>query len=228
MGTSNTYHDTSLFSESEQNRLRQFLDGFEDQGSCSPVAPVHLASTSPPSFHATSHRTTNTNSAGGIQINTLFIQPVTSSSSKSSSTSNKKGSKKPYDKQKRRQHSPHSSSSSIASDEAHQLKPRSKASINKKKAVELLSDDQKRANHIASEQKRRANIRIGFEKLVDIVPTLSNGHRSEALILQKSVEHLRQLVESKTLLKEKARKLQLMLGEIPDEDSSEGEIDYDF
>ncbi|KAK4517271.1 uncharacterized protein ATC70_000603 [Mucor velutinosus] len=218
-----TYHNNSLFSESEQNRLRQFLDGLEDQGSSAPVAPVHLSS--PPPFHATSHRT-NTYTAGGIQINTLFIQPVTSSS-KSSSTSNKKGSKKPYDKQKRRQNSPHSSSSSIASDEA-QAKPRSKASTSRKKAVELLSDDQKRANHIASEQKRRANIRIGFEKLVDIVPTLSNGHRSEALILQKSVEHLRQLVESKTLLKEKARKLQLMLGEIPDEDSSEGEIDYDF
>ncbi|KAF1807550.1 helix-loop-helix DNA-binding domain-containing transcription factor [Mucor lusitanicus] len=219
-----TYHDNSLFSESEQNRLRQFLDGFEDQGSSSPVAPVQLSSTSPP-FHAKSPRT-NTNSAGGIQINTLFIQPATSSS-KSSSMSNKKGSKKPYDKQKRRQNSPHSSTSSIASDEA-QLKPRSKGGISKKKTVELLSDDQKRANHIASEQKRRANIRIGFEKLVDIVPTLSNGHRSEALILQKSVEHLRQLVESKTVLKEKARKLQLMLGEIPDEDSSEGEIDYDF
>lgn len=147
--------------------------------------------------------------------------------------SNKKGSKKPYDKQKRRQNSPHSSTSSIASDEA-QLKPRSKGGISKKKTVELLSDDQKRANHIASEQKRRANIRIGFEKLVDIVPTLSNGHRSEALILQKceeqqilmddaqpanillvlAVEHLRQLVESKTVLKEKARKLQLMLGEM--------------
>ncbi|EPB88096.1 hypothetical protein HMPREF1544_05158, partial [Mucor circinelloides 1006PhL] len=144
----------------------------------------------------------------------------------------KKGSKKPYDKQKRQHASSHSSSSSIASDDA-QLKPRSKASISKKKAVELLSDDQKRANHIASEQKRRANIRIGFEKLVDIVPTLSNGHRSEALILQKceellskqniqnanilcvvAVEHLRQLVESKTLLKEKARTLQLMLGEM--------------
>jgi len=195
-------------------------------GSSSPVAPVHLSPTSP--FHTTSN--TNTNTAGGIQINTLFIQSTTSSSRNPANT--KKGSKKPYDKQKRQHASSHSSSSSIASDDA-QLKPRSKASISKKKAVELLSDDQKRANHIASEQKRRANIRIGFEKLVDIVPTLSNGHRSEALILQKceellskqniqnanilcvvAVEHLRQLVESKTLLKEKARTLQLMLGEM--------------
>lgn len=141
-------------------------------GSSSPVAPIQL-STSP--FNPSS----TANAAGGIQINTLFIPP----NSNNAITNNKKGSKKPYDKHKRRQNSPHSSSSSITSEDA-QLKPRSKA-ISKKKAVELLSDDQKRANHIASEQKRRANIRIGFEKLVDIVPTLSNGHRSEALILQK-------------------------------------------
>lgn len=30
--TVETYHHNSLFSESEQNRLHQFLDGFEDQG----------------------------------------------------------------------------------------------------------------------------------------------------------------------------------------------------
>ncbi|ORE02509.1 helix-loop-helix DNA-binding protein, partial [Rhizopus microsporus var. microsporus] len=82
-----------------------------------------------------------------------------------------------------------------------------------KQPHELLTEEQKRANHIASEQKRRANIRIGFEQLVDIVPTLSDGHKSEAMILQKSVEYLRHLVEVKTNLKETARQLQLKLGE---------------
>ncbi|KAI7902113.1 uncharacterized protein BX663DRAFT_486918 [Cokeromyces recurvatus] len=103
-----------------------------------------------------------------------------------------------------------------------------RSKINKKGPHELLSEDQKRANHIASEQKRRANIRIGFEKLVEIVPTLSSGHRSEALILQKSIDHLKQLADLKTTLKAKARELQLILGEIPDEDSSEGELDNNF
>ncbi|KAI8078630.1 uncharacterized protein BX664DRAFT_36239 [Halteromyces radiatus] len=55
----------------------------------------------------------------------------------------------------------------------------------RKPAHELLSEDQKKANHIASEQKRRANIRIGFDQLVDIVPTLNECQRSESLILQK-------------------------------------------
>lgn len=56
---------------------------------------------------------------------------------------------------------------------------------NKKAPHELLTEAEKKANHIASEQKRRQNIRVGFDQLVDIVPTLSQNHRSEAMILQK-------------------------------------------
>ncbi|CAG8559737.1 9302_t:CDS:2 [Acaulospora colombiana] len=55
----------------------------------------------------------------------------------------------------------------------------------KKGNHELLTEAEKKANHIASEQKRRQNIRLGFDQLVEIVPTLSQCHRSEALILQK-------------------------------------------
>lgn len=55
----------------------------------------------------------------------------------------------------------------------------------RKPANELLTEDQKKANHIASEQKRRANIRIGFDQLVELVPNLTDCQRSESLILQK-------------------------------------------
>ncbi|CAO3623848.1 unnamed protein product [Cunninghamella echinulata] len=78
------------------------------------------------------------------------------------------------------------------------------------------------------EQKRRANIRIGFDQLVDIVPTLSECQRSESLILQKSAEYIRQLVDTKNGLRDRVRELQTVLGEVPDEDSSEGEMDYAF
>ncbi|KAG0180385.1 hypothetical protein DFQ29_000780 [Apophysomyces sp. BC1021] len=93
---------------------------------------------------------------------------------------------------------------------------------------ELLSDAQKKANHIASEQKRRANIRIGFDQLVDIVPSLTHCHRSEALILEKSIDYIRQLVDVKCGLNERVRELQIVLGDMPDEDSSEGEMDGSF
>ncbi|KAG1047991.1 hypothetical protein G6F46_008940 [Rhizopus delemar] len=93
---------------------------------------------------------------------------------------------------------------------------------------ELLSEEQKKANHIASEQKRRANIRIGFDQLVHVVPSLDTSHRSEAVILQKciSVEYIKYLINDKNKLKDRARELQMSLGEIPDPDSSEGEMDY--
>jgi len=61
----------------------------------------------------------------------------------------------------------------------------SRGGRSKKGHHELLTEAEKKANHIASEQKRRQNIRLGFDQLVEIVPTLSQCHRSEALILQK-------------------------------------------
>lgn len=43
----------------------------------------------------------------------------------------------------------------------------------------LLSPSQKKANHIQSEQKRRANIRRGYEALCETVPTLREAIRAE-------------------------------------------------
>ncbi|KAF9478312.1 hypothetical protein BDN70DRAFT_860292 [Pholiota conissans] len=43
----------------------------------------------------------------------------------------------------------------------------------------LLSPDQKKANHIQSEQKRRANIRRGYEALCETVPALREAIREE-------------------------------------------------
>ncbi|KAH9856568.1 hypothetical protein C2E23DRAFT_856882 [Lenzites betulinus] len=43
----------------------------------------------------------------------------------------------------------------------------------------LLSPSQKRANHIQSEQKRRANIRRGYEALCEAVPALREAIRAE-------------------------------------------------
>ncbi|EKM58248.1 uncharacterized protein PHACADRAFT_90008, partial [Phanerochaete carnosa HHB-10118-sp] len=43
----------------------------------------------------------------------------------------------------------------------------------------LLSPSQKKANHIQSEQKRRANIRKGYEALCEAVPALREAIRTE-------------------------------------------------
>jgi hypothetical protein len=114
--------------------------------------------------------------SNSIHINSLLLQ--------NASHTKKSSNVKKYQPKRMSPYSPTSSSSTTtcSSDEYNKSK---KSKPSKKITHELLSEDQKRANHIASEQKRRANIRVGFEKLVDIVPTLSSGHRSEALILQK-------------------------------------------
>lgn len=77
----------------------------------------------------------------------------------------------------------HGSSSASSSSEPQSARPQGRRS--RKAPHELLTEAEKKANHIASEQKRRQNIRLGFDQLIEIVPSLSQGNRSEALILQK-------------------------------------------
>ncbi|ORY92302.1 hypothetical protein BCR43DRAFT_498140 [Syncephalastrum racemosum] len=116
-----------------------------------------------------------------------------------------------------------SSSSASASDKQQPRRQRRA----RKAPHELLTEAEKKANHIASEQKRRQNIRLGFDQLIEVVPSLSQGNRSEALILQKSVEHIRHLISQKNDLKDQVRDLQSLLGEsVYEEDSSEDELTY--
>ncbi|OMJ14427.1 Protein max [Smittium culicis] len=69
--------------------------------------------------------------------------------------------------------------------------------------VELLSETQKRANHIASEQRRRHNIRNKYEKLIELVPTLDIMQRSEAVILEKTIEYVKFLILENEILSKK-------------------------
>ncbi|KAJ2928366.1 hypothetical protein H1R20_g8726, partial [Candolleomyces eurysporus] len=50
----------------------------------------------------------------------------------------------------------------------------------------LLSPSQKKANHIQSEQKRRANIRRGYEALCETVPALREAIREEEEEIQRA------------------------------------------
>ncbi|CAJ0758176.1 14402_t:CDS:2 [Entrophospora sp. SA101] len=97
------------------------------------------------------------------------------------------------------------------------------SSSGKKGHHELLTEAEKKANHIASEQKRRQNIRLGFDQLVEIVPTLSQCHRT--------VEYIQQLLMQKNELKDRVKSLQVTLGDPPDhvdDSSSDGELDLIF
>jgi heteromeric Ino2p/Ino4p transcription factor len=70
-----------------------------------------------------------------------------------------------------------------------------------------LSEHEKKANHIASEQKRRQAIREGFDRLTELVPGLEGQGRSESVVLKKTVDHMRAQLEERRKLVEKIEAL---------------------
>jgi heteromeric Ino2p/Ino4p transcription factor len=57
-----------------------------------------------------------------------------------------------------------------------------------------LTEKEKKANHLASEKKRREHIRDQFDRLSNIVPGLEGRARSEGLVLQSTIEYIRKLM----------------------------------
>ncbi|OOF95504.1 hypothetical protein ASPCADRAFT_207983 [Aspergillus carbonarius ITEM 5010] len=70
-----------------------------------------------------------------------------------------------------------------------------------------LTEQEKKNNHIASEQKRRAAIREGFDRLTELVPGLEGQGRSESIVLRKTVDFIQlQLRERQELMAEIERR----------------------
>lgn len=81
--------------------------------------------------------------------------------------------------------------------------------------VSVLTDEQRKAHHIASEQKRRENIRSEFDKIVTLTPTLNElENRSELNILSKSADYIDLLKEENANLIELCRQKGI---EVPNE-----------
>ncbi|KAF2656147.1 hypothetical protein K491DRAFT_692348 [Lophiostoma macrostomum CBS 122681] len=68
-----------------------------------------------------------------------------------------------------------------------------------------LTEAQKKENHIASEKKRREAIREGFDKLASIVPGMEGQGRSEALVLEATLKHMREKIMEREKIIEEAR-----------------------
>lgn len=57
----------------------------------------------------------------------------------------------------------------------------------------FCSTEEKKANHIQSEQKRRQVIRDAFDELTSIVPGLGRAQsKSEAIVLKRTVEYIKE------------------------------------
>ncbi|KAG8951271.1 hypothetical protein FRC04_006510 [Tulasnella sp. 424] len=139
--------------------------------------------------------------------------------------------------------SPRSSSSTSGSGPTPP--PEASSSTGPPKQQQLLTAEQKKLNHIHSEQKRRANIRRGYDALCDVVPALREairaeeaecantgkkrgrgkllgedgekmdgraGPRSESVVLQKTIEHINELLDQRASYLER---LQAAKGVLP-------------
>ena len=69
-----------------------------------------------------------------------------------------------------------------------------------------LTEQEKKNNHIASEQKRRQAIREGFDQIADLTPGMAGQGRSEALVLQAAVVHMRRLMAERSRLVEELKR----------------------
>ena len=94
--------------------------------------------------------------------------------------------------------------STYAPSSASSSSPQPNGKPPRKKRRENLSEQQKRINHITSEQKRRNLIQEGFNEIHSLVPTL-RGQRergdSKSTVLLKTVEYIRELREGNDRLR---------------------------
>ncbi|SPQ18995.1 92dddceb-38ae-45d2-be9d-c299a8d1f4c0 [Thermothielavioides terrestris] len=57
-----------------------------------------------------------------------------------------------------------------------------------------LTPEQRKDNHVASEQKRRMAIRQSFERICELVPGMAGQARSEGPVLEATVMHVKRLL----------------------------------
>ncbi|XP_034548665.1 MLX-interacting protein isoform X2 [Notolabrus celidotus] len=152
----------------------------------------HLAGA--PGFHVVSQQTT---------------QPIVSKvKSYSSSRKNQKASSTVVHSQ------PGSGQGSLCGlDQVHS--PQALISSSSTPLVKSEQNQGRRTTHISAEQKRRSNINIGFKTLCDMVPALkSQSNISNAVTLQKTVDHIGKLQQERQQLQEEVKRLREEIEEL--------------
>ncbi|PFX19354.1 Carbohydrate-responsive element-binding protein [Stylophora pistillata] len=77
--------------------------------------------------------------------------------------------------------------------------------------------EHRRISHITAEQKRRGNIKMGFDQLMSLVPSLAsqrNSKVSKATVLQKTVEYTTKLQRERQTMQEEAELLRKQIQDL--------------
>ncbi|KAL8319099.1 hypothetical protein RB597_006068 [Gaeumannomyces tritici] len=98
-----------------------------------------------------------------------------------------------------------SSAETPTSDVAAGKRRKSNANGAAKPPRENLTDEQKRENHIRSEQKRRTLIKEGFDDLCDLVPGLKGGGFSKSAMLTMAADWLEEIMRGNEELRQASR-----------------------
>uniref|UniRef100_A0A8P4FYN2 BHLH domain-containing protein n=1 Tax=Dicentrarchus labrax TaxID=13489 RepID=A0A8P4FYN2_DICLA len=93
--------------------------------------------------------------------------------------------------------------------------PQSLISSSSTPLVKNEQNQSRRTTHISAEQKRRSNINIGFKTLCNLVPTLkSQSNITNAVTLQKTVEHIGKLQQERQQMQEEVKRLREEIEEL--------------
>ncbi|KAG8936099.1 hypothetical protein FRC02_004725 [Tulasnella sp. 418] len=131
--------------------------------------------------HNTSHQALTSNSASSSQ-GPLTIAPSVATASSSSSVPKESLNSRTSMLTSSASHASLSNSATVKSTtklESSAPSASSTAASSSNNRPTLLTVDQKKQNHIHSEQKRRANIRKGYEALCEVIPALRDAIRAE-------------------------------------------------
>lgn len=91
----------------------------------------------------------------------------------------------------------------VSSVETGRKRRQSSISNSNKAPRENLTEEQKRSNHIQSEQKRRNLIKQGFDELHVLVPELRAGGLSKSMVLTEAANYLDQLIAANNAMRQR-------------------------
>ncbi|KAF9951908.1 hypothetical protein BGZ72_006659 [Mortierella alpina] len=174
------------------------------------LSKLSLNNSNHSNIHSNGNSNTNGNSNGPSNPKKNKRDEDEHPTSSSSPTSASSPSRRPKEiKEEGRERNTSVISDGSVSDAAHSA---GAATTTKRKPYkELLTEEEKRANHIASEQKRRNTIRNGFKDMTEIIPDLKDVNSSKSTILFKAVDFIKHLERRNRILQEKANRLESRL-----------------
>ena len=173
-----------------------------------PSSPVHPHSTTPHSRTKSVGRAKDEDdqdSRPRKRRKSKFQEEADDDDESPASATNKAGSKK----RKSIKKASSNDSPTPSSEQGHKRRKSTAGSnATAKTARENLTEDQKRENHIKSEQKRRTLIREGFEDLGELVPGLRGGGFSKSAVLIMAADWLEDLIQGNEVLRRRLDSMQ--------------------